>query len=256
MRFNPQTIKHGTALVKEYGRQLMWQRAIEVLSEAQHHGLEPGIITFTACIAACSSSRHWVHAMSLLHDMQHRGLQPDVMAVTSVMGSALRGKQWRRSLDLFTDMQTKCMQPGVVAFATAVSACRQGQQPQMAKLLKAQITLEIYNASISECVRNYRWRQALSFFFEMQTQRFVPDTATYSYSILACEKGELWRYALHLLRRSFDLASPASSASCAAVMNATVHANLWSRALILCMGDPRLGCHSRFAYLQSSPQRL
>ena len=59
-----------------------WQRAITILAEMRHCGLQSDVITFNALISACEKDQQWQRAIGFLEEMRHSGLQSDVIPST------------------------------------------------------------------------------------------------------------------------------------------------------------------------------
>ena len=57
-----------------------------------------------------------------------------------------------------------------------------------------------YSAAISACEKGKHWEEALRLLQEMLHRSLTPDVVSHSAAISACEKGKRWEEALRLLQ--------------------------------------------------------
>ena len=58
-----------------------WERALELVTELQHRGLEPNIITYSATISACEAARRYDEARDVFLDGYAKGCFPNLHAI-------------------------------------------------------------------------------------------------------------------------------------------------------------------------------
>lgn len=61
------------------------------------------------------------------------------------------------------------------------------------------VALACFNAAISACARNGRWREGLEILKSIDESGLTPDVMSFSAAISACEKDENWEQAIELL---------------------------------------------------------
>eukprot|EP00408_Alexandrium_pacificum_P032409 CAMPEP_0171284748 /NCGR_PEP_ID=MMETSP0790-20130122/68101_1 /TAXON_ID=2925 /ORGANISM="Alexandrium catenella, Strain OF101" /LENGTH=201 /DNA_ID=CAMNT_0011754059 /DNA_START=8 /DNA_END=609 /DNA_ORIENTATION=- len=78
------------------------------------------------------------------------------------------------------------------------------------------------------------WERALSLFSEVkQAPQLRPSQITYNTAIIACEHGQNWTLALHLLDEAFKALPQPDAPGLAAAMRVCAKAQQWARALHL-----------------------
>mmetsp|Transcript_59352 Transcript_59352/g.168284 ORF Transcript_59352/g.168284 Transcript_59352/m.168284 type:complete len:230 (+) Transcript_59352:82-771(+) len=69
--------------VSAFDKAQQWQRAVEVLAEAENSGLEPDMVLFSAVISACERGAQWRMAVELLARMRVRSFEPNVISYSA-----------------------------------------------------------------------------------------------------------------------------------------------------------------------------
>mmetsp|Transcript_159125 Transcript_159125/g.510352 ORF Transcript_159125/g.510352 Transcript_159125/m.510352 type:complete len:183 (+) Transcript_159125:152-700(+) len=132
-------LKGYTALIRDYGKQSAWQRALDVLSQLRHQGPDPNTITCNATLGACATGVQWQAALRVLRCMlqqqeQHcctvasaDAVRPDSISFNTTLVACARGYAWAHALDVLRQMLREGPGSAVrgiaAAYSSTASAC-------------------------------------------------------------------------------------------------------------------------------------
>ncbi|CAE8585905.1 unnamed protein product [Polarella glacialis] len=168
-------------------------------SEIKQRGLELGLITYSACMSACSRGQEWRHALALLQEAKKlKSSQPDVVCFNVALNALERSRQWQLALSLFAEMVEHGPSPTVVTYSEAIGACASGRRWELALHLLSQDVIAV-STCMGALEEAGRWELSLDLFQEMEKRLLTPSVITFNAAISAAKKGELWQRCLQLL---------------------------------------------------------
>ncbi|CAE7218881.1 EMB2654, partial [Symbiodinium sp. KB8] len=184
-----------------------WAQALEVFRE----GLEataPSNANFSTAISACGRASDWPSALGLFQQLEDFELGADAGVCNACMSACSRGSAWPWALRLFDEMKAQGPRPTNITFGAASSACERGLQWRAAiKILYAlrkerrvdpTTALICFNTALSACEKALQWPVALGMFQDLRRE-FTPNTTTFSATLAAASRGQLWPTCLDLM---------------------------------------------------------
>lgn len=179
-----------------------WEASISILhtSDIVEGSSGPGKIDQLALsnvIIACSKANEYQEGLNLLQLYGRKGSEAarssglSVVALNSLIAACGRGQRPDLALELLCVMQQRYgVIPDARSYRNAAIACNKAQHDR----------LEVRNG-----LATYEWWEcALSLLRRMREGGIVPDVATYSATISACEAAGEWQRALGVLQAMMD----------------------------------------------------
>merc|ERR1719195_587149 len=87
----PDVITYG-AVMHGYARYEDWNKALMLMGQMQHEGIQPTLITHSTTAVAAKGQWRW--AGFVLHRMQRQATQPDLQALSTLCKTYENGNQW------------------------------------------------------------------------------------------------------------------------------------------------------------------
>ena len=156
-------------------------------------GCRPGVVAYSASVAALSHGHKWQQACEKLAQMAKDGLQPNVTTYSALITALELGQQWQKALMAFEEMSSM-LEPDTICL----------------------------NASIKAAAKGSQWRSIERFLQRFDNLSLWPDARTFASSIAGLARAGQWQRALHCLERCLREASSTSSASSASSSSAKI----------------------------------
>ena len=84
--------------------------------------LQPDVVTCSAAISSCESSRHWEMALILFTSLRGQ-TSPDVIIYGSIIAACEKGKAWQEAFLLFQYMLEDALRPDIIMYNALISSC-------------------------------------------------------------------------------------------------------------------------------------
>ncbi|CAL1172598.1 unnamed protein product [Cladocopium goreaui] len=185
----PDVVTLSTSLSTRFGQ---WPRALSRFRSFSATSLN--LVTFNAMIHTCESS--WPLALELFTELG----SPDVVSFGSVAAALCRGAKLKEAVQLMKQMTAADLRIDLVSFNASMTSCQAVGRWQEAFflvdfMLQIEISPDVTSFScIVTSAAQASWRLALSSFKETMNR------VGFCAAINACEKGQRWPQAIHLLQ--------------------------------------------------------
>ena len=162
------------------GRATCWTGAQEILRAMKVQDIQPGVVSFTSLIRACTFG-NWQFAEKVLGEFRFRGLQEDVVACTAAIKACDSVGEWRRVLWLFANFQSRKLQADIIAYNDIISACTKGAWQQSQQVL---VALRILGLPIRTVALNAvlpavsEWQKVQEYLAQQHKQSVQSDLVT------------------------------------------------------------------------------
>jgi len=191
-----------------------WQEAVSILhtSDIVEESSGPGRIdqgALSYAIMACSKANEFEEALTLLH-LYGRNTQRtsggkmastiSVASLNALIAACGRNGKPDLSLELLSCMERRYgVGPDSRSYRNAAIACNKAQHEELRSAIKDT------GSHQSGLQRAYKWWEcALALLRRMREEGILPDVATYSATISACESAGEWQRALGVLQTMLD----------------------------------------------------
>jgi len=208
--------------ITSLGRQSHWKQAVDFLEKIIEDELQPTVVTFASCLAACARGTEfqgvrqilqhaqqaiqlnlviyniainacekvseWQQSLVWLQAAKAERLRPDVVTVTAVAGSCLEG-QWQLGSWLLDEMTIKHLLPDLIAQHTSMRSMRASHASGSS------------SGDWSNCLWQLKW---------MMERSFQPDILTYNVVQLACYEGS-WPRSLQVFSETMRVCTQSDS---------------------------------------------
>ena len=175
---------------------VLWERALDLLSEARQKRLGLDDRSYLATIEACSRGARWVEALVLVSELPKVGLLDKTTASSAaalgIEACALAGR-WEQAAAFLTAIRKAGRKPWPESYKLVVSACAESGQWERALLLLremgqsgTQLDADTYATVIHACGRAGEWKWAVSLIDEMDQAGLPPSAATFHVALRAC----------------------------------------------------------------------
>jgi pentatricopeptide repeat protein len=159
-------------LIETLARGGQWKILVELMNALHGKGAPLSVQSYSAAIAACSSSDQWEHALALLQQMQAHGLQASAMCYAGAINACGRSAEWEQAMQIldlagrFVPTSSTQMPYAHIAAIKACGVCGQWQQAlnlldDMAESHDAAIDARAYCAATDACAYSAEWQQAV-----------------------------------------------------------------------------------------------
>eukprot|EP00435_Cladocopium_sp_Y103_P061215 s1061_g22.t2 len=222
-----------------------WPRCLVLLQSLT----SPSVVSYNACISACSRDQQSRLALQLFHEMSYCRVHPTLVTYNALIHAHARNSHVDKITGFIQQMQdlwgpseasepaerSGC--PGLSTFGGLLAAFE--KRYKWREALHAAFTLPIlrdvisFNALISACEKGQQWHLALSLFGRMQQEHLQPNVITYSAAISACEQVQQWSMALLLLHEMRQKFVPPNVVTYGAASSACEKGQRWSEVLDL-----------------------
>lgn len=185
----PDVVTLSTSLSTRFGQ---WPRALSRFRSFSATSLN--LVTFNAMIHTCESS--WPLALELFTELG----SPDVVSFGSVAAALCRGAKLKEAVQLMKQMTAADLRIDLVSFNASMTSCQAlGRWQEAFFLVDFMLQIEISpDVTSFSCIvtsaAQASWRLALSSFKETMNR------VGFCAAINACEKGQRWPQAIHLLQ--------------------------------------------------------
>mmetsp|Transcript_468 Transcript_468/g.1421 ORF Transcript_468/g.1421 Transcript_468/m.1421 type:complete len:736 (-) Transcript_468:2110-4317(-) len=227
------------------------QRALSLVNDMKHRGVECSVHTYTALMNVCIKCGKPKLALDAYRMMLEDGLQPNVITYNTLVDVYGKMGCWSEALNVLQVMRAAGVQPVLRTFNTLMIACNICQQAreslQLYELMKAEgfsPNATTYNTLITAYGKVGQLDRALETFRGMRDKGYPRSVVTYSTLISACEKANpcQWRKALDL----FDEMRPDGCAPNTVTYNSLIKAcaqgGQWEKAMELFEAMGGEGC--------------
>ncbi|CAK9014291.1 unnamed protein product [Durusdinium trenchii] len=216
----------------------LWPRAMQLLGDFEHSGLQPDIVSLNALLAADDMDWRW--ALFWLDTAQRWSLQTDAVSFSSAISTMEKAGRWLVALQLLHRSAQRRIQQDIIMFNATISACEKGQQWERAlAVLEEACGLELlpdvfsYGAAASACEGGGHWVGAAELLEVLQDSQQQPDTVLCNAVISALQKGTCWQRSLGFLEAMQTSGPQPDVVSYTAAMSACEKASEWQRTLVL-----------------------
>lgn len=162
------------------GRATCWTGAQEILRTMKVQDIQPGVVSCTSLIRACTFG-NWQFAEKVLGEFRFRGLQEDVVACTAAIKACDSVGEWRRVLWLFANFQSRKLQADIIAYNDIISACTKGawQQSQQVLLALRILGLPIRTVALNAVLPAVsEWQKVQEYLAQQHKQSVQSDLVT------------------------------------------------------------------------------
>lgn len=185
-----------------------WRKALDVLDGRRRRGgVIPNVHCVTDALSACANAGQWERALELLTEAQGWGFEGNTISYNVVLNGFDKGGLSESALKTFREMETLGVPGDAFTYKSAITACGNGGQWERAlgllkEMRSAGVTANsfCYNSAMAACAKAGKCRQALALLREMRTVSIEPTVVSYNAAITACGNGGRWEQALDLLK--------------------------------------------------------
>eukprot|EP00439_Symbiodinium_sp_Y106_P019042 s1768_g2.t1 len=209
-----------------------WLQAMLLISSSQKSKIQLDVIAYSALASACAQGDSWQTAVCLVADLRQSDGHTDLVTCNAVITACAEGRRWRTATTMLRNFQKEQLRSDEVSVCAAITACQQ-EWPAAVHLLslfrsgRSRVT---FNAAAAAGEKGGCWQLAL-LFAKVGLQRLTPDAVSYNVAISACQKQELWQWAMLLLHELWDSRLRASVITYSVAIGAAHAAGRWAWAL-------------------------
>lgn len=138
-----------------------------LLSEMKRrHGVDPGMISLSAAMKACSMGRRPEKAIELLRDMKREGVRPNAVVYNAAILACTKGVRPEKGLNVLKQMRNDGISPDLITYNTVMSGLArrkpQGALDLLEEMRRSRIRLDAHCSFTDDgddCVRVDRGRR-------------------------------------------------------------------------------------------------
>ncbi|CAE7947631.1 unnamed protein product [Symbiodinium sp. KB8] len=186
-----------------------WPAALLLIYSMVGRRLPRDQVSWNAAIDACRGA-DWELAVRMLFDMPRTRVAQDSVSFGSAISACERGSAWEMVLHLLVLMRQAQVRLNDISCSAAISACgHKGHQWKVALVLfEEMLALDeavtpdrfVWNAAVAACETSSEWKMALAILETMVARAVLPDVATCTSCINACNsrKRRSWPHVVAL----------------------------------------------------------
>lgn len=171
-----------------------WPAALLLIYSMAGRRLPPDQVSWNAAIDACRGA-DWQLAVHMLFDMPRTRVAQDSVSFGSAISACERGSAWEMVLQLLALMKQVKVRLNDISCSAAISACgHKGHQWRVALVLFEEMLAHeavtpdrfVWNSVVAACETSSEWIMALAILETMVARAVLPDVATCTSCINAC----------------------------------------------------------------------
>ncbi|CAE7242009.1 unnamed protein product [Symbiodinium sp. CCMP2592] len=172
-----------------------WPAALLLIYSMAGRRLPPDQVSWNAAIDACRAA-DWQLAVHMLFDMPRTRVAQDSVSFGSAISACERGSAWEMVLQLLAMMKQVKVRLNDISCSAAISACgHKGHQWRVALVLFEKMLASheavtpdrfVWNSVVAACETSSEWIMALAILETMVARAVLPDVATCTSCINAC----------------------------------------------------------------------
>ena len=165
-------------VIAAHGRQKLWQKSLDLFTEASRTSIEQNVILLNTVLSACQRAAKWQAGLHLAVHAFEWSLQADIISYNTVAvacaacAGTLASSSWQAALSTLMCAQNSLLQLDVRSF----TALMQG------------------------CIPLGDWQACLDFLRHMLRKKLDVDAFACGAAVAACDLPGQWAWALHLLQ--------------------------------------------------------
>lgn len=163
-----------------------------VLAAIENCTFKPREQAFTALIDLCGRMRDYAKAQEVFDAMKRiRGVRPNKFSYSALIAACSSSGEWQQALDVFAQMQNAAKtdpncRPNQVTYGALISACERGGMHEMAlakfeEMRSAGIKPDqvTYTSVLCSCEKSQQWEKAEQILEEAHARGFVGPPSVY-----------------------------------------------------------------------------